>query len=100
MGQKRTRTLTYTYSIKKISINCLQLRYEFCYFICRIPNSGSFIRITKADLGISCPDAIRIKYGKDEYSSIVPNYVNLPQKSGASRQVEMVGMEKIKGKQR
>ncbi|KAG8193948.1 hypothetical protein JTE90_011498 [Oedothorax gibbosus] len=69
------------------------------YFNTRIPDSGSFIRITKADVGISCPDAIKIKYGKEKDSSEVPNFVNFPQKSGASRHIEMVGMEKIKGKQ-
>ncbi|GIY50268.1 tubulin-specific chaperone E [Caerostris darwini] len=64
-----------------------------------IPNAGSFIKISKADLGISCPNAIKIKYGKSDHSNKTPNFINLPQNSGTERQIEMVGMEKIMGKQ-
>ncbi|GIY53026.1 tubulin-specific chaperone E [Caerostris extrusa] len=69
------------------------------YFTTRIPNAGSFIKISKADLGISCPNAIKIKYGKSDHSNKTPNFINLPQNSGTERQIEMVGMEKIMGKQ-
>ncbi|CAL1290073.1 unnamed protein product [Larinioides sclopetarius] len=72
---------------------------DVTYFTTRIPNAGSFIKISKADNGISCPEAIRIKYGKKDVSTMTPNLFNLPQKSGQKRHIEMVGMEKIMGKQ-
>ncbi|GFQ76967.1 tubulin-specific chaperone E [Trichonephila clavata] len=69
------------------------------YFTTRIPNAGSFIKISKADFGIPCPNAIKIKYGKNEDAKKLSNLINLPQKSGSERHIEMVGMEKIMGKQ-
>ncbi|XP_042895224.1 tubulin-specific chaperone E isoform X1 [Parasteatoda tepidariorum] len=69
------------------------------YFQTSIPNAGSFIRQSKADLGISCPKAVRLKYGHEDASSVTPTYIYLPQKSGPERHVEMVGMKKIMGKQ-
>ncbi|XP_054714059.1 tubulin-specific chaperone E-like [Uloborus diversus] len=67
------------------------------YFETRIPNAGSFIKISKAETGISCPNAIKLKYGKDGATSAT--FINLPQKTGRERHIEMVGMEKIMGKQ-
>ncbi|KAF8774601.1 Tubulin-specific chaperone E like protein [Argiope bruennichi] len=72
---------------------------DVTYFTTRVPNAGSFIKISKADNGISCPAAIRIKYGKADDSTVIPKLINLPQKSGQERHIEMVGMAKIMGKQ-
>ncbi|GFT76656.1 tubulin-specific chaperone E [Nephila pilipes] len=69
------------------------------YFTTRVLDAGSFIKISKADLGIPCPNAIRIKYGKNDDKKKLANLINLPQKSGPERHIEMVGMEKIMGKQ-
>lgn len=74
---------------------------SFILFTCfsRVPNAGSFIKISKADVGISCPSALKLKYGKSNDSK-PPTFINLPQKTGHERHIEMVGMEKIMGKQR
>lgn len=68
------------------------------YFKTKIPNAGSFIRLSKADAGISCPTALHLKYGKSNDFK-PPTFINLPQKTGQERHIEMVGMEKIMGKQ-
>lgn len=84
---------------------CINKKYIIYFFITflflidfRIPDAGSFIRISKANTGISCPSALRLKYGKNEDKP--PTFINLPQKTGQERHIEMVGMEKIMGKQR
>lgn len=55
--------------------------------------------MSKADIGISCPCALKLKYGNNSDSK-PPTYINLPQKTGHERHIEMVGMDKIMGKQR
>lgn len=70
---------------------------DVTYFNTRTPDAGSFIRIKKAEAGISCLEALQLKYGLS-LDSKPPTFIHLPQNTGQARHIEMVGMEKIMGK--
>lgn len=67
----------------------------------RHPTSGSFIRPGKANFGISCPEAIRVRYGfvDDELAGIDRKTIASVQKSLNAPFVEMVGFSKVNRKQ-
>lgn len=69
------------------------------YFSTRIPNTGSFVKLKKIETGKSCPEATREKYGGKDDLSCNQNYIDLPQTTGKKRVIELVGWQKIKGKQ-
>ncbi|XP_058793818.1 tubulin-specific chaperone E [Phymastichus coffea] len=63
--------------------------------------SGSFIRPGKANFGISCPEAIKVRYGfvDDELAGIDRETIASVQKSLNAPFVEMVGFSKVNKKQ-
>ncbi|KAJ8678996.1 hypothetical protein QAD02_014783 [Eretmocerus hayati] len=65
------------------------------------PNSGSFIRPGKANFGVSCPEAIRIRYGliDDELAGIDKDTIASIRKTLNAPFVEMVGFQKVNRKQ-
>ncbi|XP_011503060.1 PREDICTED: tubulin-specific chaperone E [Ceratosolen solmsi marchali] len=65
------------------------------------PTSGSFIRPIKANFGISCSEAIKIRYGfvDDELAGIDRNSIASVQKTLKAPFVEMVGFSKVNKKQ-
>lgn len=69
------------------------------YFKTNNPNSGSFIRPAKANLGRPCPDAILERYCNKNESILDEKNMSLPQKYGKKRIVEFVGLDKITTKQ-
>lgn len=78
-----------------MSNNAIQL------YISRHPTSGSFIRPGKANFGISCPEAIKVRYGyiDDELAGIDRDSIASVQKSINAPFVEMVGFSKVNKKQ-
>ncbi|KAG7198222.1 hypothetical protein KM043_005629 [Ampulex compressa] len=71
------------------------------YFRTRHPTSGSFIRPGKARFGISCPDAIKIRYGliNDEFAGIDRDTLTSLQKEMNAPFLEVVGFSKVNKKQ-
>ncbi|XP_015599649.1 tubulin-specific chaperone E isoform X2 [Cephus cinctus] len=71
------------------------------YFKTWRPTSGSFIRPGKVKLGISCPQAIRARYGliNDELVGIDKDNLNSLQKEINAPFLEMVGFSKVNKKQ-
>lgn len=72
------------------------------YFEARFPQSGSFIRPAKANFGISCPAAIRERYGEvkgDETAGIDRKGLELLQKEINARFLEVVGFDKVNRQQ-
>lgn len=69
--------------------------------IFRHPSSGSFIRLAKANFGVSCPEAIKVRYGfiDDELAGIDRETIASVQKSLNAPFVEMVGFSKVNKKQ-
>lgn len=69
---------------------------------CRYPNSGSFVRPKKANLGIDCLQAIKDRYGEQKSGVAGVNTDELFVLDADNKQtiVEMVGAEKINQKQR
>lgn len=76
------------------------MKYKYIY-ICRHSTSGSFIRPGKANFGISCPEAIKVRYGfvDDELAGIDRDSIASVQKSINAPFVEMVGFSKVNKKQ-
>lgn len=70
-------------------------------FAFRHPTSGSFIRPGKANFGISCPEAIRVRYGfvDDELAGMDRESIASVQKSLNAPFVEMVGFSKVNKQQ-
>ncbi|KAG6804431.1 tubulin-specific chaperone E isoform X2 [Apis mellifera caucasica] len=66
------------------------------YFKARYPTSGSFIRPGKARFGISCPEAIKIRYGfiNDELAGIDRDTLISLQKEINAPFLEVVGFSK------
>lgn len=66
----------------------------------RHPTSGSFIRPEKANLGVSCPEAIKVRYGlvEDELAGFDRDNLSTFQKK-IKVPVEMVGFSKVNKKQ-
>lgn len=71
------------------------------YFKARHPASGSFIRPGKAKFGISCPQAIRVRYGliNDELAGIDRDTLTSLQKEINAPFLEVVGFSKVNRKQ-
>ncbi|XP_053973268.1 tubulin-specific chaperone E isoform X1 [Hylaeus volcanicus] len=71
------------------------------YFKARHPTSGSFIRPGKAKFGISCPQAIKIRYGliDDELAGIDRDTLTSLQKEINAPFLEVVGFSKVNRKQ-
>ncbi|CAK9819096.1 Tubulin-specific chaperone E [Anthophora plagiata] len=71
------------------------------YFKTRHPTSGSFIRPGKAKFGISCPEAIKIRYGfiNDELAGIDRDTLTSLQKEINAPFLEVVGFSKVNRKQ-
>ncbi|XP_076276691.1 tubulin-specific chaperone E-like isoform X1 [Lasioglossum baleicum] len=71
------------------------------YFKARHPTSGSFIRPGKAKFGISCPQAIKIRYGliNDELAGIDRDTLMSLQKEINAPFLEVVGFSKVNRKQ-
>ncbi|XP_015429023.1 PREDICTED: tubulin-specific chaperone E [Dufourea novaeangliae] len=71
------------------------------YFKARHPTSGSFIRPGKAKFGISCPQAIKIRYGliNDELAGIDRDTLTSLQKEINAPFLEVVGFSKVNKKQ-
>ncbi|KOC61278.1 Tubulin-specific chaperone E [Habropoda laboriosa] len=71
------------------------------YFKTRHPTSGSFIRPGKAKFGISCPEAIKIRYGliNDELAGIDRDTLASLQKEINAPFLEVVGFSKVNRKQ-
>ncbi|CAK9804115.1 Tubulin-specific chaperone E [Anthophora quadrimaculata] len=71
------------------------------YFKARHPTSGSFIRPGKAKFGISCPEAIKIRYGfiNDELAGIDRDTLTSLQKEINAPFLEVVGFSKVNRKQ-
>ncbi|XP_051173196.1 tubulin-specific chaperone E isoform X2 [Leptopilina boulardi] len=71
------------------------------YFKTWHPNSGSFVRLEKVKFGISCPDAIKMKYGlvNDDLAGIDRNKLSSLQKEINAPFMEMVGFSKVNKKQ-
>lgn len=71
------------------------------YFKARYPTSGSFIRPGKARFGISCPEAIKIRYGfiNDELAGIDRDTLISLQKEINAPFLEVVGFSKVNKKQ-
>ncbi|XP_047109126.1 tubulin-specific chaperone E [Schistocerca piceifrons] len=72
------------------------------YFKARFPQSGSFIRPAKANFGVSCPEAIRERYGEvkgDETAGIDRKGLELLQKEINARFLEVVGFDKVNRQQ-
>ncbi|XP_076761098.1 glyoxalase 1 isoform X1 [Xylocopa sonorina] len=71
------------------------------YFKARHPTSGSFIRPGKAKFGISCPEAIKIRYGliNDELAGIDRDTLMSLQKDINAPFFEVVGFSKVNRKQ-
>ncbi|XP_012175733.1 tubulin-specific chaperone E isoform X2 [Bombus affinis] len=71
------------------------------YFKARHPTSGSFIRPGKAKFGISCPEAIKIRYGliNDELAGIDRDTLTSLQKEINAPFLEVVGFSKVNKKQ-
>ncbi|OAD56160.1 Tubulin-specific chaperone E [Eufriesea mexicana] len=71
------------------------------YFKARYPTSGSFIRPGKAKFGISCPEAIKIRYGliNDELAGIDRDTLTSLQKEINAPFLEVVGFSKVNKKQ-
>ncbi|GFG39933.1 hypothetical protein Cfor_08990 [Coptotermes formosanus] len=72
------------------------------YFDTRHPTSGSFVRLEKVNLGMSCPAAIRNRYGEvknDETAGIDRENLADLQRQMNSHIVEVVGFDKVNKKQ-
>ncbi|XP_012135137.2 glyoxalase 1 [Megachile rotundata] len=71
------------------------------YFKARHPTSGSFIRPGKAKFGISCPEAIKMRYGliNDELAGIDRDTLTSLQKEINAPFLEVVGFSKVNKKQ-
>lgn len=72
------------------------------YFVTWHPTSGSFIRMSKAKFGISCPHAIEARYGlvaDDELAGIDRENLASLQKEINAPFLEMVGFAKVNRKQ-
>lgn len=71
------------------------------YFKTWHPNSGSFVRTEKVKFGISCPDAIKMKYGliNDDLAGIDRDTLSSLQKEMNAPFMEMVGFSKVNKKQ-
>ncbi|XP_076619863.1 glyoxalase 1 isoform X1 [Colletes latitarsis] len=71
------------------------------YFKARYPTSGSFIRPGKAKFGISCPQAIKTRYGliNDELAGIDRDTLISLQKGMNAPFLEVVGFSKVNRKQ-
>ncbi|XP_046627613.1 tubulin-specific chaperone E [Neodiprion virginianus] len=71
------------------------------YFTTWHPTSGSFIRHGKANFGISCPDAIKSRYGliNDDLAGIDRENLTSLQKEINAPFLEMVGFSKVNKKQ-
>lgn len=71
------------------------------FLIHRHSTSGSFIRPGKVKLGISCPQAIRMRYGliNDELAGIDRDEVSNLRKEINAPFLEMVGFSKVNKKQ-
>ena len=67
----------------------------------RHPTSGSFIRPGKAKFGISCPEAIKVRYGliNDELAGIDRDTLTSLQKEINAPFLEVVGFSKVNKKQ-
>lgn len=70
-------------------------------FFNRHPNSGSFVRPGKVKFGISCPEAIKTKYGlvNDDLAGIDRDNLSSLQKEINAPFMEMVGFSKVNKKQ-
>jgi len=73
----------------------------FCVIFNRHSTSGSFIRPGKAKFGISCPQAIKIRYGliDDELAGIDRDEVSSLRKEINAPFLELVGFSKVNKKQ-
>ncbi|EGI66346.1 Tubulin-specific chaperone E [Acromyrmex echinatior] len=71
------------------------------YFQARHSTSGSFIRPGKAKFGISCPQAIKMRYGliDDELAGIDRDEVSTLRKEMNAPFLELVGFSKVNKKQ-
>ncbi|KYN44335.1 Tubulin-specific chaperone E [Trachymyrmex septentrionalis] len=71
------------------------------YFQARHSTSGSFIRPCKAKFGISCPQAIKMRYGliDDELAGIDRDEVSTLRKEMNAPFLELVGFSKVNKKQ-
>ncbi|XP_029056552.2 tubulin-specific chaperone E isoform X1 [Osmia bicornis bicornis] len=71
------------------------------YFKARHSTSGSFIRPGKAKFGISCPEAIKMRYGliNDELAGIDRDILTSLQKEINAPFLEVVGFSKVNRKQ-
>lgn len=71
------------------------------YFKARHPTSGSFIRPGKARFGISCPQAIKMRYGliNDKLAGIDRDTLASLQKEMNAPFLEVVGFSKVNKKQ-
>lgn len=69
----------------------------------RHPTSGSFVRLEKVNLGISCPAAIRSRYGEvknDKTAGIDKGNLADLQRQMNSCIAEVVGFDKVNKQQR
>ncbi|KAH0541049.1 tubulin-specific chaperone E [Cotesia glomerata] len=71
------------------------------YFKTRFPTSGSFVRPSKVKTGISCPDAIRQRYGlvDDELAGVDRDKLSSLKREIHAPFLEMVGFSKVNKKQ-
>ncbi|XP_012277540.1 tubulin-specific chaperone E isoform X2 [Orussus abietinus] len=71
------------------------------YFKARHPTSGSFVRPGKVRFGVTCPEAIKLRYGliDDELVGIDKDNLDCLQKEINAPFLEMVGFAKVNKKQ-